>query len=434
MNLAFALTLLAASPQTPAAPETVPLAMTRSGVRLEVVEKPQPGALEVRTAWGMYYTPRDPVAIVMDAPRRSTWRTELEADPNRPLGPTIAELEADGRVGELLELIPILEARLLAPEVSAQAEQRRDELLAATRAVSAWGGRLDPLPGDLSRAERLEELWKRARKAKGADALLPGGRLLSEITPGGAGVGDHQLSISDLRDGMDAKNAYLRRVAFQISGKEVIYDGGQNTLILLASLDDGHPVARDGAADGIVRVWPEQAREYWIATLLRWKEVPRHRAAWHLVHHLPQEAAAPLVGTLASSEERVGRRFEVGDLTMSVVKQARQPARIFFDGNLRQNDSTGASMGALPRTTHCPTTGVTLGAAPGSATTGLNAGRVPRGLTNGSTAKVTAVTEGLSDALSRALAELTSDRVERDVQGWVSWYEAKVEEQLAQKP
>lgn len=430
MALSFALALLAAPQAQATLPDTVPIAMTRGGVRIEVSEKPKPGALEVQTAYGVLYTPRDPVAIVMESPRRDTWRKELEANPELSLAPTIERFRADGRIAELLEMMPVLEARLHEVELSRQAEARRDELLDATRALAHWGEALDPLPGSLSRSERIEELWKRAKKAKGQHALLPGARLLGEITAGGAGYGDHQLPISALRDGMRSKNPYLRRVAFQISGKQLVYDGGQNSLILIASLDDTDVVARDGAADGIVRVWPEQAREYWIDTVLHWTDEQRSRAAWHLVQHLPDEAASPLVGTVAAAEAK-SRRFDVGDLTLTISTAKRRPSRIFFDGSV---NAPGTPRFGAPVNPDC-TGGMTVsgGASPG-VTPGLDGGYVPRALTNGSSAKVTKVSPALTEALQRALDRLADDRVERDVADWIVWYEKRLAEELVQRP
>lgn len=404
--------------------------MTRGGVRIEVSEKPQPGALEVVTAFGVLYTPRDPVAIVMESPRRDTWRKELEKDPKLALGPTIARFRAEGRIAELLEMMPVLEARLHEEELSREAEQRRDELLDATRALAHWGEALDPLEGSLSRGERIEELWKRAKKAKGAHCLLPGARLLGEITAGGAGFGDHQMPISELRDGMRSNNPYLRRIAFQISGKQLIYDGGQNTLVLLATLDDADVVARDGAADGIVRVWPEQAREYWIDTVLHWTDEQRARAAWHLVQHLPKEAASPLAGTVAAAEAK-SRRYEVGDLTLTISTAKRRPSRIFFDGGLH---AAGTPRLGTPPSPDCSGGIAVTGGSSPAVTPGLDPGYVPRALTQGSSAKVTKVSPALTEALQRALERLANDGVERDVADWVAWYEKRLAQELAQRP
>ena len=138
MSFALALAFLAA-PQAapPASTDTLQVAMTRGGVRLEFAAKPAPGSREIKTAFGVFYTPLDPVAIVLESPRRARWRSELETNPKLSLMPTIAALDADGRIAELIEMIPVLEARLLEDELSSKAEHRRDELIAASNAVAA---------------------------------------------------------------------------------------------------------------------------------------------------------------------------------------------------------------------------------------------------------------------------------------------------------
>jgi hypothetical protein len=432
MTLTLALAFLAAPQAAPPAPvDTLQIAMTRGGVRLEVSEKPAPGSREVKTAFGVFHTPLDPVAIVMESPRHARWRIELEANPGLSLMPTIAALEADGRVAELIEMIPVLEARLLEDELTSEAEHRRDELIAASNAIAGWGELLDPLPGDLNREERLIALWKRARSSEGATALLSGARLLFEVTPGGAGIGDHQLNISQLREGMRSRNPYLRRIASQVSGKQLIFDASQNALILIASIEDKHVIARDGAADGIVRVWPGQAREYWTDILLRWEDEYRGRAGWHLVDHLPREAAAPVVGVVAASGERVSRRFKVGDITLSVVSERRKPSKFFASSgtnNGNRGGSTAASAAAAAD--DCSSSGV--GFTANGVTPGV--GRVPRGLTNGSTAKVSKVNTALTEALERALARLANDGEERDREAWIAWYEAKLAKEAANQP
>lgn len=436
MALTLALALLAVPQTAPPTPvDTLKIAMTRGGVRLEVSDVPKTGAREVATAFGVYHTPLDPVAIVMDSARRAPWRAELEANPSLSLLPSIAALDADGRIAELIEMIPVLEARLLEDELTKEAEHRRDELIAASHAIARWGEALDPLPGDLTREERILALWKRARRAEGATALLAGSRLLFEVTPGGAGFGDLQLDISQLREGMRSRNPYLRRVASQISGKQLIFEPGQNAMILIASIEDKHVVARDGAADGIVRVWPAQAREYWTDILLRWEDEYRGRAAWHLVDHLPHEAAAPVVGAVAASGERVSRRFDVGDLTLTVVSTRRKPSKMFAGSGTNPNRTgSGSTAGAAASAANeCTSSGVGITAGAGDAFT-PGVGRVPRGLTNGSTAKITKVNEALTESLKRALARLAEDGEERDRESWIAWYEKRLEEKFVHQP
>jgi len=450
MSFALALAFLAA-PQAapPASTDTLQVAMTRGGVRLEFAAKPAPGSREIKTAFGVFYTPLDPVAIVLESPRRARWRSELETNPKLSLMPTIAALDADGRIAELIDMVPVLEARLLEDELTAEAEHRRDELIAASNAIAGWGERLDPLPGDLTREERLIALWKHARSAEGASALLSGSRLLAEVTPGGAGIGVHQLNISQLRKGMRSDNPYLRGIASQISGKQLIFDASQNAWILIASVEDEHVVARAGAADGIVRVWPAQAREYWTDILLRWEDDYRGRAGWHLVDHMPYAAAAPVVGVVAASGQRIGGRFDMGNLTLSVVSGRRKPSKYFGglgkatgDGSRRLADFVAASALAAPAVAatparsapvalaapaqaHCPTGGAKIVFGEGmNGTPGGPLGvSIASGLTNGSTAKVSKVSAALTQSLKRALSRLADDSEERNREAWIAWYE-----------
>lgn len=445
---------LAPQATAPASVDTLHIAMTRSGLRLEVAEKPALGSLEVKTAFGVFHTPLDPVAIILESPRRARWRSELASNPELSLMPTIAALDADGRIAELIDMVPELEARLLEDELSVEAEHRRDELIAASNAIARWGERLDPLPGELSREERVLTLWKQARLAEGANALLPGARLLAEVTPGGAGIGNHQLSISQLREGMRSHNPFLRRIASQISGKQLIFDASQNAWILIASIEDEHVVARDGAADGIVRVWPGRAREYWIDILLRWEDDYRGRAGWHLVDHAPYSAAAPVVGVVAASGERVGGRFEMGDITLSVVSGRRKPSK-YFGGVAKATDAVSlrlasqaleagvaavdpASIPVVPlqlTKTECGisyVSGEPQGG--GEGIKGPEGVSVGFGLTNGSTAKVSKVSPALTASLERALTRLANDDKERDRAAWVAWYEGLLMQGARKQP
>lgn len=470
MNIALALTFLAApqaAPQTSV--DTLQIAMTRGGVRVEVSAKPAPGALEVQTAFGVFHTPLDPVAIVLESPRHARWRTELETNPKLSLMPTIEALDADGRIAELIDMIPSLEARLLEDELTVEAEHRRDELIAASNAIAGWGEVLDPLPGELTREERLLELWKRSLSADGARALLTGSRLLHEVTPGGAGIGDHQLNISQLRDGMRSHNPYLRRIASQISGKQLIFDASQNGWILIASIEDEHLIARAGAADGIVRVWPTQAREYWTDILLRWEDEYRGRAGWHLVDYLPNSAVAPVVGLVAASNKRVGRRFDVGNITLSVVNGRRKPSKYFgglgkgtgdrnrmiLEWAASANAASAASPAsavsaasaapvpspppvalAAPGTPHCPNSGgrVVLSEGVNGTPGGPKGVNIATGLTNGSTAKVTKVSDALTESMKRSLNRLANDGKERDREAWVAWYGELLAKEAPKQP
>ena len=268
MTLALAVVFLL-SPQSssPNSVETMQIAMTRDGVRLEVLETPEIGALDISTEFGVFHSALDPVAVVLKSPRGSLWREELKADPDHALMPSIERFDSDGRISELLGMIPVLEGRLSEDEFGAAAEDRNDELIAVCKALSRWGAQLDPLPSKLKREERIKQLWKRARSAEGATALLVGSRLLSEVEPGGHGIGDYQLSQSDLENGMRSRNPYLRGMAAQISARQLVLESSFNAKILIASIEDKHVVARNGAAIGAFESWPRDSSNFWAHVL-----------------------------------------------------------------------------------------------------------------------------------------------------------------------
>lgn len=266
------------------------IAMTRDGVRLEVEVEPAIGARDVLTAFGTYRSPLDPVAVVMEFPRGTKWRHELSANPSQSLLPRITLLDTDGRIAELIELIPILESRLLKDQVSALAQARTAELLAATDAISRWGSRLDPLPSRLARDKRIKELWKRTRAADGGLTLLLGSRLRVEVEPAGNGIGDQQLGLSDIQAGMRSRDPYLRYVAMQISAKQLMFDSSHYAKLLLASVEDKHILARAGAANGSFETWPRESTNFWRHVLgSRGNGPERIRAAQHLARHLKED-------------------------------------------------------------------------------------------------------------------------------------------------
>ncbi len=77
--------------QQPAAAPPPPdlFAMTRSGVQVEVSERPMRGALDLVTPFGIYHTPTDPVAVVLERKRDRAWMATLRAAPDASLVPAI---------------------------------------------------------------------------------------------------------------------------------------------------------------------------------------------------------------------------------------------------------------------------------------------------------------------------------------------------------
>ncbi len=300
------------------------IAMTRSGVRIEVAEKPASGAREFHTPYGLYFTPLDPVAVVLKAPQQARWRHDLEARPDMDLMAVVEELNADGRLAELIELTAHLE-QLQADAEGEHQVQRARELVAAGQALQDWGGRLNPVSNKLSTDERVEWLWKQASKIKGPEALLYTGRLMEEVIPGQSGIGVRQITGVDLHRALGSRNPFFARAGAVVAGRQLSMDAMLGAVILDQSILHDNPLVRDGCADGISQLWPNHARQYWADILFRWKDELRIRAAWNLVDHLPDQAEAPLVLAMAAKDSRAGRKISIGGMTLLVEDRQREP-------------------------------------------------------------------------------------------------------------
>ena len=324
-----------ALPQAAPAPQAAvqsraTLAMTKDGIRVEVGDRPAVGSGKVETPFGSYFTPLDTVAVVLTVPRTTTWRAELAANPMTSLLPVIGRINGDGRIADLLELTQNIELLWENSPSDEIARLRAKELVAASNALWKWGQRLNPVPEKLDQDERVEWLWERVLKSDGPTALLYGGRLMEEVIQAQGGIGDRQVTQTQLSRAMKSKNPYQVRSAAQLAGFEHVMEVQFGAHILYSSIFHQHPVARDGCAVGIAKLYPNHARLYWVDNLFGGKDEHRIRAAWHLVDHLPKQAAGPLVAGLAATTTRVSRQITVGGLTLRVedrVRPAHMPLR-----------------------------------------------------------------------------------------------------------
>jgi hypothetical protein len=310
---------LAAS-QVPASDTLI--AMTRSGLRLEVLEQPSVGSREFSTPYGRFFSPLDPVAVVLHTQRTQRWRAELEIDPTLSLAQVVENLAADGRIEELLEMVELLDD-LYAHSEGELAEQRAKELVQASTELRKWGARLDPLPKKLSGKERSEWLWKKFEKAKGAEALLLGGRLLEEVAPGSGGLGERTIRYSDLKRALKHKNPFLLSVVALISAKQNMVDAVLGALMLEQSIEHDHPFVRHSYAYGVAELWPNYALLYWMEVLMRSEDSKRIRALWHIVDNFREKSKDPLAVALAGYGQSLGRRIQIGDLYLTVVIDRR---------------------------------------------------------------------------------------------------------------
>lgn len=294
------------------------LAMTKDGIRLEVSVAPAVGSSEVMTDFGRYFTPLDPVALVLQPPKRDTWRSELAADPNLSLLPAIGAANGDGRIRDLLDLTATIEGLWKQTADAKLRLQRSKELVAATQAIWRWGQRLDPVPPKLDRDERVEILWKTLWKTEGPGTLLVGGRLMKEVAQAQGGYGDRQIRLVDIRRGVSSEDPYRIHSAAQVAAFQHMMDVQLGSNILHDTINHEHPVARDGLARAIAQLYPDHARMFWADYLFGGKDHQRIIAAWHLVDHLPKQADGPLVAALASTTTTVSRKITVGGLTIRV--------------------------------------------------------------------------------------------------------------------
>ena len=158
--------------QRPAAsaPPVDLFAMTRSGVQVEVSERPVRGALDLKTPFGMYHTPTDPVEVVLERKRDRAWVATLRATPDASLVPAIETFAENGQVSALLEIAQ-----------TAIQRGRSDEIRAALTALEVWGARFDPVAAGMDGSERIEWLWERVQSVEGLSKLLMGARLAAEV-------------------------------------------------------------------------------------------------------------------------------------------------------------------------------------------------------------------------------------------------------------
>jgi len=341
----LALTLIAASALSQAPSDTtgeVLLAVTEQGVRIQVAEEIPAGSKRIPTGFGLYSTDRDPVARTISVKVELGWLEDLERQPQKSLLPVIQRLEMEGRLAELVAIVPILRSRFgeREEELSQEAERRHRELLFAIRALERWGEHIDPIPSEKKHEKRIEKLWEAIAHAKGASALLVSGRLLSEIHKTKRGIGNKLISLMDLRKGMKSRSPYVRRASGQVSGREFIVEPHHGELLLLQSIEDRSVLARDGAAMGLAEVWSRDARNFWKHVLGGvGNSFERIRAARHLVYHAEGEALTQLIyainGTRSGSAEIGGLRrlaqkatrdFEVTQAMVDIELRANQAA------------------------------------------------------------------------------------------------------------
>ena len=281
--LAAALAVLAQD----AVPSPV-IAVTRDGVRVEAIE-PQVGDLTLRTPLGSYLTARDPVVEVVDGGPQLAAMRGLEADGTIDETALLRDLSTAGQLGAMVALAGSL-------------HDRDPGMLLPYQVLETWAARVDPVPREVDRDDRVAWLWKRVRKGDWAEAVVAGRRLLDEVSAGTTVSNDRVLLISDLRDGLEDRRPWVRRAAAQVAGQQ--QEIGMRERILPLSLEDPDPAARDGAAWAADQIHPFGARQYWARNALRNVGGLRESAAMNLGRYSGDEGARVLVHLLSAWDKR----------------------------------------------------------------------------------------------------------------------------------
>ncbi|TAH39601.1 MAG: hypothetical protein EYC70_02090 [Planctomycetota bacterium] len=357
--------------QEPAAGELW-LAVTRSGQRVESVQRPAGGDVAVRTPFGTFHTGHDPVEVSRDGAAEREALTALRQKEGFRFQDWLAPVAEGGFLSELVE-----GGNSLLPDLS------EEEQIELARALESWGARLDPVPEDVAQDKRKDWLWDQVRKADPARALLLGGRLVEEVQASQGQDSQDGLSYSDISRGLRHQEPAAQRAAARCAGKQRIFDIVVTERLFLRSLE-GEPLGADGAAEAIARIVPEDARYYWAEGLLRAEESMRRLAARNLGRYGGEHGAAPLVLALSARGRRPPERWKVGEREMAAVVDRHKP-------RAPQRDE---ELGQWP---YDP-------------------------LDHSSVIKIVPVDGALAAEVRQALAALAPTLSERSDQSWIDWY------------
>lgn len=375
---AFALlSLLSPAAQTAAQAEPVAIAVTESGLRVECLAA-EIGDRRITTPFGELSLPLDPVAGLLDGAHQ------------------LEQLLALHRKGALDDL-GLAQDLSTAGQLSALAEHARTWALREPLAVEpylileAWGERLDPAPRELAREKRIEWLWERALERNWVETVLVGPRLREEVSAAYQARHEQTVSIVPLRKTLRSREPQQRRVAAFVAGKQQEFS--LRAPLLLASLTDPSPAARDGAAQAAQSVQPKAARDYWSRVLAVGEPSLRPQAALDLGRHGGREGMRTLIHVLAAWDKPSGARFEFAGRDLFVVSN--------YDSNA--HDLAGYDVNHLDRafTTTDPTREY---------------------LDLGSRFKITRYDEELRASLLEALDLWAGERTGRDAVQWLDWY------------
>lgn len=392
--LVLAWPLAAQQPAVTATPVDV-FAMTKSGVQIEVSEPPKRGQLDIKTPYGIYRTPTDPVEIVLERARDRGWQALIRTTPDASLVPIIESMSANGQVTALLELAPLVLAR-----------GHEDETRLTLSKLEEWGARVDPVPPDLDRDERLEWLLEKRKQTSGPAQLLWNARYLAELptptTVEKQRVSNERGSWSERFQNKDVLEA---RFELQLAAHYLEDDPRAGVYARQLSLY-GDPALMDVAGATTVRLWPGMAREYWVAALLREEDPVRIIAAQQLMRHLPEYAPKPFAYLLAAEAYMAPRRFEFAEQGVQLISKRESPSVHggWFQDCLSRWNAQYSNGRSFPTVSY-PDRNEYLEMV--------------------STVKLIKMSDELRTTVLKSLGLLANDDVPRTIQEWLDWYLAQ---------
>lgn len=368
------------------------VAVTRSGRQLEAAVAPRSGDLEITSPFGVYSTPKDPVAVVMRLARRSLPAFDPTPRGVRAALALVDDLASGGRISALVRLADLADQQWAGTPL----DQAR---LAVHRALEVWGERIDPLPAETPYDERGKRIWRELPRAGSGRGALLAGALLHDL-PKEVNIGiPRQIDLVRLRRGARADSARLRRTAMLAMARQGYDDLTLTALLLDASLHDADRIVRDGAASAATSLWPEYAASFWWEALARGKEAERIAAARHFGVYGGPEAVDELIAVLSAVEQPLGKRYSLAGRKLQVVLGTRRPGIPLLSVDPAHGDGGTSSLLALTP----------------------DAGRFD----HDSVLKITQVPAALTPVLLEALAQRVPDpaATERDRSAWLAWYE-----------
>jgi hypothetical protein len=357
------------------------IAMTESGLQIEVAAQVSKGDLTVETPYGLFRTATDPIRLCFERNRDQTWKTTTRTQSSASLLEAIQMCKANGQISGLIEMAD-----------AAIRRNRPAEIRAALRGLEEWGANLDPVPKGMTQDERVQWLWQQVQEMDGPAKLLLSGRLAAEVMPAGNGVGLRQLRQVELQRVLRGSQPLMQRVAVNICEVQAMADPYVGAQILTLSLY-GSTVCRDLAARAAPKLRPMSTREYWVRALLRSEDSMRLAAAQNLVWEMPEYAAKPFAILLAATGKLAPSRFKFATHSIQVVVDRRKPHNL-LQLEVAMQTSGGEIDGEY--------------------------------LEDSSVIKVCKVPAELQQQLQRFLAELANDEQERSLEQWLLWYKEQL--------